>query len=79
MAKLHSASPRAIFAILTTTLMKFIPNFTPSHAITYTNKLLFDIKSKVIGSMKQNKYDICKFGVKMVYSPLNMMEAKIRL
>ena len=37
MAKLHSASPRAIFAILTTTLMKFIPNFTPSHAITYTN------------------------------------------
>ena len=37
MAKLHSASPRAIFAILTTTLVKFIPNFTPSHAITYTN------------------------------------------
>ena len=38
--KLHSASPRAIFAILTTTLVKFIPNFTPSHAITYTNTLL---------------------------------------
>ena len=36
MAKLHSASPRAIFATLTTTLVKFIPNFTPSHAITYT-------------------------------------------
>ena len=40
MAILHSASPRAIFAILTTTLMKFIPNFTPSHAITYTYFLL---------------------------------------
>ena len=35
--KLHSASPRAIFAILTITLVKFIPNFTPSHAITYTS------------------------------------------
>ena len=24
-------------AVHTTTLVKFIPNFTPSHAITYTN------------------------------------------
>ena len=28
------------FAILTTTLVKFTPNFTPSHAITYTNNII---------------------------------------
>ena len=33
--KLRSASPRAFFAILTTTLVKLISNFTPSHAITF--------------------------------------------
>ena len=36
-SKLHSASPRAILLPFSLQLMKFIPNFTPSHAITYTN------------------------------------------
>ena len=32
----HSASPRAILLPLNLTLVKFIPNFTPTRAITYT-------------------------------------------
>ena len=34
--KYHSASPRAILLPLNLTLVKFIPNFTPTPAITYT-------------------------------------------
>ena len=34
--KWHSASPRAILLPLNLTFVKFIPNFTPTHAITYT-------------------------------------------
>ena len=34
MAKLHSAAPRAISLPFSLELMKFIPNFTPAHAIT---------------------------------------------
>ena len=34
--KLHSASPRTILLPLNLPLVKFIPNFTPTRAITYT-------------------------------------------
>ena len=34
--KYHSASPHAILLPLNLTLVKFIPNFTPTRAITYT-------------------------------------------
>ena len=34
--KWHSASPRAISLPHNLTLVKFIPNFTPTRAITYT-------------------------------------------
>ena len=34
--KQHSASPHAILLPLNLTLVKFIPNFTPTRAITYT-------------------------------------------
>ena len=45
--KLHSASPRAILLPLSLTLVKFIPNFTPTRAITYTYIYIYRTSSNL--------------------------------
>ena len=44
-AKQHSVVPRAISLPFSLQLMKFIPNFTLSRAITYSNSLISDLIS----------------------------------